>query len=46
MELILLSIEEDAMKYQQELTVAEAEQLAKDLMEWVNEIKGDEEESA
>jgi hypothetical protein len=44
MELIKLSIKEDGMNYEKELTVAEAEQLSNDLLEWVRDIKGYEEE--
>lgn len=45
--LIHLNVDENGVKFEKELTVAEAEQLANDLMGWVREIKGDEgEESA
>lgn len=45
MEFIQLTIEDNGNRFEKDLTVSEAEQLAKDLMEWVKEIK-DEEESA
>ncbi len=42
--LIQLAIDENGIKFEMELRVSEAEQLANELLEWVREIKGDEEE--
>ena len=44
--LIQLSIDENNVKFEMELTVAEAEELSNNLMEWAKEIKGDEEEES
>jgi hypothetical protein len=47
MSLINVEIEEGGMKFASELTVDEAANLAKELMEWVSDIKGsDSSESA
>jgi hypothetical protein len=45
MPLIVMTISDDQWRSEQELSVSEAERIAKDLMEWVKEIKGEEGES-
>jgi hypothetical protein len=46
MDFIKVTFDDNGHRFEKEMTVSEAERLAKDLMDWVRDIKGDEEEES